>query len=204
MESTYGLPFFRFPPRQNVIDQFLEIVENAFENRRQPIVLGYALGKSQEIVRILTDAGHRVTAHGAVASINQIYESCGVPLGQFRRYRREDFHGPTALDLRERGVLIAPPRVARTAFVTCFNNPCRIILSGWALLKNAVYRYGVDHALPLSDHADFDGLLETVERVNPKKVFTLHGYREFAQTLRDRGFDATYAQKESQMRLFDD
>src|SRR4051812_25308266 len=165
MESTYGLPHFRFPPRHNVIEQFLEIVENAFHAGRQPIVLAYALGKSQETIRTLTDAGHRVTVHGAIASINQIYETCGVPLGNYRRSRREDFHGPAALDLRERGVLIAPPRVARTSFVTRFDNPCRITLTGWALLKNAIYRYGVDHALPLSDHADFDGLLETVHRV---------------------------------------
>jgi Cft2 family RNA processing exonuclease len=204
IESTYGLPFFRFPPREIVVEQFLGIIEDSFANRRQPIVLGYSLGKAQEIVRILTDAGHRVTVHGAIASLNEIYESCGVPLGPYRRYRREDFHGGRAMDLRERGVLVAPPRVTRTSFVTGFDNPCRIILTGWALLKNAKYRYGVDHALPMSDHADYDGLIETIERVQPKKIYTVHGYKEFTHDLRGRGYDATYAQKEDQLTLFDD
>ncbi len=202
MESTYGLPFFRFPPREQVIAELLEIVERALSAGRQPIVMGYSLGKSQEIVKILTDAGHHVTVHGAVFHNNQIYEELGVRLGNYRRYAAEDFHGATALDLRERGVLVAPPQVARSAFVTRFENPCRIILTGWALMKNSIYRFGVDHALPLSDHADFDELMELIERVQPRKIFTHHGYREFADTLRRKGLDATCAENDSQLTLF--
>jgi Cft2 family RNA processing exonuclease len=202
METTYGLPFFRFPPRENVAAELLERVEQALRDGRQPIVMGYSLGKAQEVVRILTGGGHNVTVHGAVYHLNEVYERLGVPLGRYRRYAFEDFHGAGALDLRERGVLVAPPNVARSGFVTRFENPCRIVMTGWGLLKNAKYRYGVDHVLPLSDHADFDELLETVERVRPRKVFTHHGYREFAETLRARGIDATPARKDPQMMLF--
>jgi Cft2 family RNA processing exonuclease len=70
------------------------------------------------------------------------------------------------------------------------------------VLKNAQYRYGVDHALPLSDHADFDELLELVERVHPKKIYTHHGYRAFADILRDRGHDAEPAEPDKQLMLF--
>jgi Cft2 family RNA processing exonuclease len=204
MESTYGLPYFRFPPRAVVVEELLERVEAAFREGRQPIVMGYSLGKGQEIVRALTDGGHNVTVHGAIYHLNKIYEELGVPLGSYRRYAFEDFHGPAALDLRERGVLVAPPRVARTAFVTRFPNPFRVTMTGWALQKNAIYRYGVDCALPFSDHADFDELLELIERVRPKKIYTHHGYREFADTLRRMGLDATCAKKEAQMTLFGD
>jgi putative mRNA 3-end processing factor len=204
MESTYGLPFFRFPPRHLIVEELLEKVETAFRTGRQPIVMGYSLGKAQEIVRVLTDAGHRVTCHGAIYHLNKIYEQQGVPLGPYRRYAYEDFHGPAAIGLRERGVLVAPPRVARTTFVTRFANPFRVIMTGWALLKNATYRYGVDCALPLSDHADFDELLELIDRVRPSKIFTHHGYREFAETLRGKGLDATCAKKDPQMTLFGD
>jgi Cft2 family RNA processing exonuclease len=202
MESTFGLPFFRFPPRQDVIDRLIDIITAAFRDGRQPIVLGYSLGKAQEATRILTAAGFNVTLHGAPHGLSGIYNELGVDLGPYRRYRYEDFHGKDAIDLDERGVLVAPPHVARSAFVTRFKNPCRIILTGWALLKNAIYRYGVDHALPLSDHADFGELLETVERVNPKKIFTVHGYEEFATHLRDRGYDATALRHHAQLTLF--
>jgi Cft2 family RNA processing exonuclease len=202
MESTYGLPIFRFPPWRDVAAQLVDLCEQAFRDGRQPIVMGYSLGKSQEIARILTDAGLNVTMHGAVHTMSQLYEQLGVPLGRYRRYAFVDFHSDAAIDLRERGVLIAPPHVARTSFVTRFKNPCRIMMTGWALLKNAIYRYGVDHALPLSDHADFDELLELIDRVRPKKVFTHHGYREFVDELHKRNIEAELARPDEQLLLF--
>lgn len=204
MESTYGQPFFRFPPWRTVAEQLVELVDAALRDGRQPIVMGYALGKAQEATRILTDAGLPVTVHGAVFAMNQIHERLGVKLGAYRRYAADDFHGPRALDLMQRGVLIGPPNVARSPFVTRFKNPLRIMLSGWALLRGAIYRYGVDHALPLSDHADFDELMELIDRVRPKKIFTHHGYREFAEILKDKGLDATVAQPDNQLLLFGD
>jgi Cft2 family RNA processing exonuclease len=204
-ETTYGLPFFRFPDRRLVAEQLIDLVAGAFRAGRQPIVMGYSLGKAQEITRILTGAGFAVTAHGAVHAMSRLYAEHGVPLGDFRRYRFDDFHGPHALDLRQRGVLVAPPNVARSPFVTRFDNPLRIVMTGWALLKNAKFRYGVDHALPLSDHADFDELLETVDRVRPRKVYTHHGYREFADELKRRGIDAEPARPgERQLALFEE
>lgn len=202
METTYGKPFFRFPPRQQVINELLDRVAKALANGFQPIVLGYALGKAQELIRILTDAGFPVTEHGAVAMLSSIYEKQGVNPGPRRRYRSADFKGPAALTLEERGVLIAPPNVARSAFIEQFEKRVTMMCSGWALLSGANYRYGVDHVLPLSDHADFDELIELVERVRPKKVLTLHGFAEFADYLRDRGFDATTAKPDPQLRLF--
>lgn len=203
IESTYGQPMFRFPAWQSVAQQMVELVSSAMRQGRQPIVMGYSLGKAQEITRILTTAGIAVTLHGAAWGISRIYEQFGVELGPYRRYAFTDFHGSSALDLHERGVLVAPPHVARNSFVTRFANPCRIVMSGWGMLKNATYRYGVDHVLPLSDHADFDELLELIERVHPKKIYTHHGYREFVDILRSRGHDAQLARPEDQLRLFE-
>jgi Cft2 family RNA processing exonuclease len=204
MESTYGRPLFRFPPWRQVVAELVERASGALRAGRQPVVMGYSLGKAQEAVRVLTDAGLPVTCHGAVFAMNQISERLGVRLGPYRRYRFEDFHGPAALDLAERGVLIAPPHVARSGFVTRFDDPLRIVLTGWSMLKGAQYRYGVDHALPLSDHADFDELLELIDRVQPRKVFTFHGYRDFADVLRQRGIDACCAEPAAQLSLFGD
>ena len=62
------------------------------------------------------------------------------------------------------------------------------MISGWAVEPNAIYRYQVDAAFPLSDHADYDDLLRYVELVQPKRVLTLHGFAaEFARDLRERG-----------------
>jgi Cft2 family RNA processing exonuclease len=203
-ECTYGLPFFRFPSRDTVITQLVDLVDSAIKENRQPIVMGYSLGKAQELCRILTDAGFPVTLHGAPHALARIYEQFDVKLGPFRRYAYEDFHGDRQLDLRERGVLVAPPNVARTPFVTRFKNPVTIVGTGWAVLKNAQFRYGVDHAVPFSDHADFGQLMETIERVSPKRIFLHHGYtQQFRDHLVKLGMDAVIAEPPAQMSLFE-
>jgi Cft2 family RNA processing exonuclease len=50
----------------------------------------------------------------------------------------------------------------------------------------------VDAAIPLSDHADFQELLSLVRRASPKKVYTVHGFPEFAAHLRLLGYDAVH------------
>jgi DNA ligase-1 len=45
--------------------------------------------------------------------------------------------------------------------------------------------------LPLSDHADFEELLEHVAAVSPRRVVTMHGYAaDFARILTDRSIRA--------------
>ena len=206
IESTFGHPMYRFPPAAEVEARLVELVQQALADGKQPIVYGYSLGKAQEIVRILADAGLRVTQHGAVARMSGFYEDFGVTLGrpeQLRRYRPEDFRGPAALDLEERGVLVAPPDMARSGFTEQFGGRvCRIVVTGWSLLKNAIYRYGVDHALPLSDHADFDELVELISQVKPRRILTTHGYAEFPDHLARLGIEACLARPPAQMTLF--
>jgi Cft2 family RNA processing exonuclease len=203
MESTFGKPLFRFPPWRSVAAELVERVFTALRDGVQPVVMGYSLGKAQEIVRILTDAGIPVTEHGAVANMSDVYERHGVSLGPRRRYDVADFVGPKALDLAERGVLVAPPQVARSPFSTRFEKRLTIMMSGWAMFPNSKYRYGVDHVLPLSDHADFDELLRIVEIVAPKKVYTHHGFPEFVDELKKRGINARLAKPSPQLELFD-
>ncbi|MGC4032926.1 MAG: hypothetical protein QM754_14555 [Tepidisphaeraceae bacterium] len=168
-ESTYGRPNFRFPPFAETVARLIDLVSEAIQEGRQPIVLGYALGKAQHAVKVLGDAGFNITEHGAVHKLSNVYDSLGVPLGKRRRYTADDFHGQGAISLEECGVLIAPPSAARSPFVNQFAKKTTIMLSGWALLKGAEYRYGVDHVLPISDHCDFDELLELIDRVRPKR-----------------------------------
>ncbi len=52
------------------------------------------------------------------------------------------------------------------------------------------YRLGVDHAIPLSDHADYDELFEAVERVDPRVVYCTHGPVSFVDRLREAGHNA--------------
>ena len=189
LESTFGHPEYRLPGRNGVISQFLELIEKTIADGATPLVMAYALGKAQEVTRILTDEGFPVVQHGSIFPISQAYERLGTPLGNYRRWAGRLEPGEVAI-VPPRGSVDVPGPIVRFA------------LTGWAQDPRARFRLKVDHALPLSDHADYEELLEAVERVGAKKVFCTHGPESFVDCLRRRGVNAWPADRPWQARLF--
>jgi Cft2 family RNA processing exonuclease len=160
---------------------------------KTPVIHAYPLGKSQEVTKLLTQVGIPVLQHPTVFAISRIYEDCGVDLGDFALFDGRPLAGHAVVTLPRGSNNFRLPRLGPTV---------SIAVTGWAADTSAKYRLGVDHALPLSDHADFDQLIETVRRVEPREVFCTHGPAEFADHLRDLGFNAYPLQPLPQRRLF--
>ncbi len=182
METTYGLPHFVFPPAEEVIADVVRFCRGSIEDGDIPVLLGYSLGKSQEILSALTGEGLPVMLHKSVSRITAVYEELGVKFPPYKELDPAEAAGH---------VVICPPGVGRSRAVTSMKNRRVAVLTGWSVDPGAVYRYGCDEAFPLSDHADYNELIEFVELVSPKLVLTLHGYAsEFVRDLRARGIEA--------------
>jgi len=131
--------------------------------------------------------------HGSVYQMTRIYEQYGQKFCHYLRYHANDLAGK---------VLICPPSANRSRMLEKIPRKRVAMISGWAVDPNAIYRYQVDAAFPLSDHADYDDLLRYVELVGPERVFTLHGFAaQFARDLRARGIEAWALTEENQMEL---
>ncbi len=193
METTYGLPRYRLPPTELVVQQIVAFCREALEEGATPVLLGYSLGKAQEILCALAEAELRPMLHGSVYRMTRIYEQFGQAFCNYERYDAGAVAGK---------VLICPPSVNRSRMVQRLTNKRVAMISGWAVEPNAIYRYQVDAAFPLSDHADYDDLLRYVELVQPQRVLTLHGFAaEFARDLRERGVEAWALSASNQMEL---
>src|SRR5438128_2191825 len=193
METTFGLPRYRFPPTEQVIDQIVAFCRETIEAAQVPVLLGYSLGKAQEILCSLDGAGLTPMLHGSVYRMTRIYEQFGQSFCKYVRYKANDVAGK---------VLICPPSANRSQMLEKIARRRVAMISGWAVDPNAVYRYGVDAAFPLSDHADYDDLIRYVEMVQPRRVLTLHGFAAaFARDLRARGIEAWALGEENQMEL---
>jgi len=194
METTFGLPKYRFPPVEEVLAAMVRFCEEALEEGETPVLLGYSLGKSQEILCALARAGLPAMLHGSVFRMTEIY-----------RELRPDF--PCNYEKYDAGnlagkVLVCPPSANRTTMLTRIKKRQVAILTGWAVEPGARFRNGCDAAFPLSDHADYDDLLHYVELVKPKRVLTLHGFAsEFASDLRRRGVEAWALTGDNQLEL---
>jgi ATP-dependent DNA ligase I len=193
METTFGLPRYQFPPTQQVVDQIVAFCRETIEEGHVPVLLGYSLGKAQEILCSLEGAGLTPMLHGAVYQMTRIYERFGQSFCKYVRYNANDVAGK---------VLVCPPSANRSHMLEKIPRKRVAMLSGWAIEPNAIYRYQVDAAFPFSDHADYNDLVRYVDLVRPKRVLTLHGFAaEFARDLRQRGVEAWALTEGNQMEL---
>lgn len=193
METTFGLPRYVFPPSGQVERDMVAFCRQALADRVTPVLYAYSLGKTQEVLQIVGGAGLPVMLHAHGHRLTQRYADLGMK-----------FPPHALLDPRAHAghVVISPPMSGQTEPMTWINPKRTAVVTGWALDRGAAARHGCDAAFPLSDHADFPDLLAFVEKVRPKLVYTLHGYaREFAATLRARGFDARALSASNQTEL---
>lgn len=182
VESTFGLPIYRFPDYDALAERMASFARESLAEGEVPVFLGYALGKSQEILAILHERGVPTIAHGAVWNMCQVYERHGIAFPTTRPYAPGDVKD---------AALVVPGSFRGHPMVLKLRH--RIgYCSGWALLSKSRVQLDADALFPLSDHADFPGILEIVERVAPRKVYANHGYSDvLAHLLRKQGLDAT-------------
>lgn len=197
LETTFGLPHYAFPPPLEVESAVLRFVHDALADGEVPVLLGYSLGKAQEALALLHEHGIPALLHPSVAEMTRACREAGV-----RGLPEPLILGEGGSAIPPGHAVIAPPNAVRSKLLRAIPKRRVAMLSGWALTPGASYRYRVDEAIPLSDHADHPGLLECVQRVRPKKIFTVHGStREFAAELRQRGHDAWSAMGNDQLDL---
>src|SRR5947208_1358595 len=193
IETTFGLPRYRFPPTEQVIEQVVTFCRETIDDQEVPVLLGYSLGKAQEILCSLDGAGLTPMLHGSVYQMTRIYEQFGQSFCKYIRYNKNDVGGK---------VLICPPSASHSPMIEKIPRKRVAMISGWAVDPNAIYRYQVDAAFPLSDHADYNDLVRYVDLVRPKRVLTLHGFAgQFARDLRERRIEAWALSEENQMAL---
>lgn len=193
METTFGLPRYKFPPTVDILADVVKFCREAMEEGAVPVLFGYSLGKSQEILCALSEAGLPAMLHGAVHRMTELYRELRPDFPTFRRYAPGEVEGH---------VLICPPSANHSRMLQKIKHRRTAVLTGWALTPGAVHRYQTDAAFPLSDHADYPDLLRYVELVQPRRVLTLHGYAAaFARDLRERGIEAWALTEENQLEL---
>jgi DNA ligase-1 len=193
METTFGVPQFVFPPIEETVAKLLGFVDQTINAGGTPVLLGYSLGKAQEILRALAESVHPVMVHKSVWDMT---EAVAGDLGKLPAYKLFD-----AANARGH-VLVFPPGHQKALPQKGIHGCRTAMFTGWALRASARYQYRVDEMFPLSDHADYPELLETVETVKPRRVYLVHGYtREFAATLRAKGYEAWSLERPDQLEL---
>jgi putative mRNA 3-end processing factor len=173
-EATFGIPVFVFPDASDEIARLLKSVAQFPE--RTHLVGAYALGKAQRIIRLLREAGYDrpVYVHGAMQSMNALYQRFAVDLGPLEpatveTAKKKDFTG---------AIVIAPPSAIDDRWSRRFADPLPAFASGWMRVRARARQRQVELPLVISDHADWNELTETVAEIEPGELWITHGGEE--------------------------
>jgi putative mRNA 3-end processing factor len=185
-ESTFGLPVFRWPEPEAVMADITAWWRKNAAEGKPSLLFAYALGKAQRILAGVDPATGPIFTHGAVEHIAQVYRDSGIRLPSTRvvaeAREKNEFSG---------SLVVAPPSAEGSAWMRRFVAASRAFASGWMLIRGNRRRRFLDRGFVLSDHADWQGLLDAIEASGARCIRVTHGFAaEMVQFLRERGLSA--------------
>lgn len=196
-ECTFGLPEFVFPKIDEIKRKVNEIISDLYSKGIPVILLGYQLGKAQTISSLF---GHwkPLYYHDSVKKMNALHIKFGINLENAIGHTEAEASG--LLD-KKPWVMIAPMMSNKNQFIKHMKEKYGAItigFSGWAKSSRFAFGRSSDYSIPLSDHCDFNELVEMVRKTGAQKVYTIHGFvDEFSSHLNKLGFDAQPLREQS-------
>jgi len=172
-EATFALPVFSHPDPMGEIEKLTASL--TLFPQRCHVIGAYSLGKAQRLIALLREAGYDepIYLHGAQQKLCALYQELGVDLGPLLPATAGE-KGKPREDLRGR-IVIAPPSALNDKWSRRLPDPLIILASGWMQIRQRAKQSGVELPLILSDHADWNDLLQTIDDINPREVWVTHG-----------------------------
>ncbi|MGY5352517.1 ligase-associated DNA damage response exonuclease [Wenyingzhuangia sp. IMCC45533] len=184
-ESTFGLPIYKWLPEAELKAQLVNWVLQNQKNNRTSVLFGYSLGKAQRIMNLLQGVDD-IYVHNAIHHTNNAIKTAGVELPKTialdAHFKKNDVQGK---------IIVMPPGLLGSKMLKRVPNAATAICSGWMQIRGNKRWKGVDAGFPVSDHADWDGLIKAVKASEAEKVYVTHGAKNiFSKYLNEIGIDA--------------
>ncbi|WP_296634734.1 ligase-associated DNA damage response exonuclease [Polaribacter sp.] len=168
-ESTFGLPVYKWKSELDLQAELQNWVLQNQQNNRTSVFLGYSLGKAQRIMK-LVEGVDDVYVHSAINNFNKTISGSGITIPETTLIK-PDFDKKNI----QNKIVILPPALLGSKLLKRIPNAATAICSGWMHIRGNRRWKGVDAGFAVSDHADWDGLLEAVKATEAEKVYVTHG-----------------------------
>jgi Cft2 family RNA processing exonuclease len=175
IESTFGREEFNFPNKEKIYIKFAEDIARDIINNRLIIIGAYKLGKSQEMIKFVNKyLKETPLVSESIFNNSKIYEKFDLNLGKY-----ELLNG----NLNNHNILIIPPNLINNDLIHTLEHQTTKKISTYFVTGWKFYKRG--KCIPISDHCDFNDLINFVSLVKPKTIITMHGfYNDFAKSLK--------------------
>ena len=167
-ESTFGLPIYRWLPQQQLLEQMGKWIAGNRAAGKTSVFIAYSLGKAQRLMKGLAGYGH-LYVHRSIARLNEALMSAGIALPHAEIWDPEN-----AQPAGE--IILLPPSLLGTNMIKKIPGVATAICSGWMQVRGSRRWQAVDAGFPVSDHADWYQLVETIRGTGAEKVYVTHGF----------------------------
>ncbi len=184
-ECTFGLPAFKWIPQEEVFADINSWWSTNKDEGKTSILFGYSLGKAQRLLKYLDPDIGKIYTHGAIENMTNVLR----PMVDFpdtklitRDTKKQELLG---------NIVLAPPSSHGSSWIRKMVPYVTASASGWMTFRGARRRRAIDKGFVLSDHCDWQGLLQAIKTTGAEKIISTHGYTDiFSRYLREQGYDA--------------
>ena len=185
-ESTFGLPVYRWSHQKVIFEEINYWWKQNIKEGKTSILLGYSLGKAQRLISGLDIHIGPIITHSSIENINDCYRESGINLPYTTCFKEINDK-----NILKEAIIILPPSVNNSLLIEKFENASRAFASGWMQVKRTRKWRSVDKGFVLSDHADWDGLINTIKETGAENIYVMHGYvSPFVRWLNENGWNA--------------
>lgn len=185
-ESTFGLPVYRWKKQDAIYKDIQDWILSNQAIGKTSVITAYSLGKAQRVLQCVAAITDKIFVHGAIWNIQQVLLHAGLNLPEVKRVSPD-----IPKEAYKNAVILAPPSADGTPWMKRFTPYSVGVCSGWMQVRGNVRRRNADAGFALSDHADWNGLLQAVKATGAEKVYVTHGFQSaFSRYLTENGIDA--------------
>ena len=185
-ECTFGLPIFKWTPKDILTRQINDWWAANAAAGKTSILGAYALGKAQRLLTSVNPEIGPILTHGAIENTNEVLREQSIALPATIRVTAD-----TTAKTHPGALVLATPSALGTTWARRFGPASTAFASGWMALRGVRRRRAADRGFIVSDHADWDGLNAAIRATGATKIFATHGYTgAFQRWLTSEGYDS--------------
>ena len=172
-ECTFGLPIFKWDETNKIANNISKWITNSPD--KTSLLFCYSLGKAQRLLKEISQTNFigNIYSHGSIYKINNCYKQLGVDIRDTIKIENKK-----QIDELKGSLILLPPSLSKGSYLKNLKNIQTAFASGWMSIRALRKRSGYDKGFVISDHADWDGILELVKKSEAKNVFFHHGDSE--------------------------
>ena len=185
-ESTFGLPIYKWKPQQEIYTDIQNWILKNQAEKKASVLIAYSLGKAQRVIEAASKVSSNIYVHGAIWNTQEVLLANGFKQPTVKKITPET----TKEDLKN-CVVIAPPSADGSSWMKRFNPYETAVCSGWMQVRGNARRRNVDAGFALSDHADWNSLLQAIKATEAQKVYVTHGFQAvLSRYLNEQGIES--------------